>query len=133
MVTHGPSALQPALDPHSVTQSYLVFRVADWEGKNQCFRFHEGQRYSVALEYTRIPDSPLLGLMYKALGRQDTRSKNLVERLTIQDTANWISPYGRGKSIGWDFYSLLPGARATSDQHIPEDTKKHYTEPPECS
>jgi len=121
------------IDPHSVLQSFLVFRVEGWDDKNRCFRFHQGQKYQVSIEYRRVPENTLLSIIYGVLGRSGVRSEDLVEKLMVLDTANWMSPYGRGKSIGWDFYSLLPGARATSDQRVPEDTKKHYAEPPECS
>jgi hypothetical protein len=121
------------LDPHSVSQRFLVFRVEDWEGKNHCFRFHQGQRYSVSIEFNRVPESPILGLLYRVLGRYGTRSKDLVEDLKILETANWITPYGEGKSIGWDYFALLPGSRATSNKPVPEDTQKHYAEPQECS
>jgi hypothetical protein len=123
------------LEPHSVSQRTLVFRVEDWEGegKNHCFRFHQGLRYNVSIEFSRIPESPLLGLLYKVLGRQGKRSEELVEKLETLDTANWISPYGKGKSVGWDYYSLLPGARATSNEPIRENAVKHYSEPRECS
>jgi hypothetical protein len=121
------------LEPHSVSQSFLVFRVEDWDGKNRCFRFHQGQQYSASIEFRRVPENPLLRLLYWGTGRSGIRSGELVERLTILESANWISPYGRGESIGWDFYSLLPGARATSKKPVAVSTQKHYSEPAECS
>jgi hypothetical protein len=112
------------VQPHSIVKSVALFRVEGWASENLCFRFHQGATYRVEIEYRRVPDT----LIWHGNPRTDT----LIERLTMPETANWLSPYGEGQSIGWDFYSLQPGGRATSDEPIPEDTRKHYTETQPC-
>lgn len=122
-----------ALEPHSVSQTFLVFRVEDWDDENNCFRFHQGQKFSVTMEFRREPENWLLGIFYKVTGRSGIRTEDLVDKLTVLVTANWISPYGKGESVGWDFYSLLPGARATSNEPLAETTHKYYSETTKCS
>ena len=121
------------LEPHSVRQSVLVFRIRDWAGANQCFRFHQGQRYQADLVYNRIPQDPRIRFGWLLAGRGgEPTTQVLVDNLPILDTANLLSPYGKG-SIGWDYVSLLPGSRATTIKHLREDTTKYYTEPEPCS
>jgi hypothetical protein len=126
-----------ALDPHSVSRSVEVFRIEDWDkDPNQCFRFVPGQRYRVGIEYRRIPEDPRQGTIWRitgAGGGESVQKSTLIDSLTIQTTADFISPYGEGKSIGWDFYSLLPGSRSTEAGPVRRgDPKFRYSEVSPC-
>jgi hypothetical protein len=124
------------LEPHSVLQSMAVFRVERWENENECFRFIPGQRYRVDAEYQRVPEDPKQAAWWRLrrVGTEQKRTEVLVERLVIQTTADFISPYGQGESIGWDFYSLLPGSRSTRDETpLRGDPEHRYSEKPPCA
>jgi hypothetical protein len=112
------------VQPHSIVRSVTLFRVEDWAGRNRCFRFHQGESYRVEIQYRRVPDAPIW--------HQNPKTETLIERLTMLESVNWLSPYGEGSSMGWDFFTLLPGSRAANGMLIPEKTEKYYTEPPEC-
>ena len=122
------------VEPHSVKQTVSVFRVSDWIDKNECLRFHQGQNYHVELAYTRIPQNPTARLGWW-VGRSvsATGSQSLVDDMPILDTANLLSPYGKGTNIGWDYVSLLPGSRASRTKDLREDATKHYDELEQCS
>jgi hypothetical protein len=122
------------VEPHSVKQTVSVYRVSDWVGENACLRFHQGQNYQVDLTYDRIPQDPTvrLGWWLGASGG-GTITQSLVDDMPILNTANLLSPYGQGGSIGWDYVSLLPGSRASSAKDLPEDATKYYDELEQCS
>jgi hypothetical protein len=125
------------LQPHTVSQSMAVFRVEGWDREpNECFRFRPGERYRVGVEFQRIPEDPKQAAWWRVTGAgsETKREMTLVERLTLQTTADFLSPYGRGESIGWDFYSLLPGSRSTRDYIPPRGDPEHrYSEAPPCA
>jgi hypothetical protein len=120
------------VEPHSVKQTVSVFRVNNWDGENKCLRFHRGQNYQVALDYERLPRDPTWSLEGSWDGAQP-----LVHNLPILENANYLSPYGANhlspdKYPGRDYYSLLPGSRASRVKDLDEVEKKYYKEPEKC-
>jgi hypothetical protein len=116
------------IESHSAAKSVPLFRVEKWWEEYACFRFIPGQAYQVVLEFERVPEPPL---WHKSIQRQ-----LLVERLTIQPTADFLNVYGpeqEGESIGWDFHSLLPGSRSLQADTLPRaDPESRYKEEPPC-
>lgn len=102
---------------------------------NECFRFVPGDSYRVELGFRRIPEDAMQAFWWRLTGvsSETERTLPLIDTLTVQTTADFISPYGQRESIGWDFYSLLPGSRseqdATPQRGDPED---RYSERPPC-
>jgi hypothetical protein len=112
------------VEPHSVKPTVSVFRVNNWD-EHQCLRFHQGQNFKVVLEYRRIPQEPRVRLPSWLGGSEDEpKSQLLVDNLPILKSANRLSPY-----VGWDYYSLLPGSRASGAKDLPEDATMHYPGP----
>ena len=102
---------------------------------NDCFRFTPGERYQVELEFNRIPEDPQQSLWWRLTGKglETKRNVPLLDNLTIQTSADFISPYGKGKSIGWDYFSLLPGSRSTQSDTPPRgDPEYRYSEESPC-
>jgi len=128
------------IEPHTVMESVSVFRVAKWwSGQpNECFRFIPGDRYSVEIQYRRIPEDPKQAIWWRitGVGTKRERSMTVIEKLTIQTTVDFLNVYGPthpGENIGWDFFSLLPGSRSTQGGTVPRaDPKYRYEEEPPC-
>jgi hypothetical protein len=120
------SARDLQIEAHSVATTLGVYRVEGWLAPpNECFRFIPGDVYEVDLEFRRVPAPPFL--------QRGTTSAPLIERLTIQTTADFLSPYGEG-GIGWDYFSLLPGSRSThGDTPRRADPLHRPPEKPPCS
>jgi hypothetical protein len=118
------------VEPHSVAQSVLVFRVEGWfKPPNQCFRFIPGQSYRVDIQYTRFPEPPIW--------HKNPLTKTLVERLPIQTNVDFLNVYGPthgGENSGWDYVSLRPGTRSMQGGTVPRVAPEHrYNEEPPCS
>jgi hypothetical protein len=130
------------VEPHSVKQSVSVFRVNNWDAENKCLRFHQGQNYQVALDYDRIPQDPTVSLIDKWLkwlkwlpilgSRGETTPQPLVDNLPILESANDLSLYGEDY-LGWDYYSLLPGSRASRAEDLKEVWNKEDGDFADCS
>jgi hypothetical protein len=128
------------IEPHTVIQSISVFRIEGWfEEPNQCFRFIPGQRYRVEIRYLRIPEDPKVSAWWRLTGLRSERERTLtlVEQMTIQTTVDYLNVYGptkEGESIGWDFYSLLPGSRSLQGDTPPRaDADDRYSEEYPCT
>ena len=119
------------VEPHSVKPTVAVFRVHNWD-EHDCLRFHQGQNYKVVLEYRRIPQDPRDGLFGLRIGGSEDgpQPQPLVENLPILESANYLSVYG-----GWDYFSLLPGSRASEAiaKKLEEDDTKNYIDLKKCS
>lgn len=116
------------VEPHSVKKTVSVFRVNNWD-EHKCLRFHQGQNYKVELEYSRIPQKPRFRPSFRFRfweggSEVDQTSQPLVDNLPILKSANYLLVYE-----GWDYYSLLPGSRASAAEGLPEDATKHYPDP----
>jgi hypothetical protein len=130
------------LQPHSVTQNMLVFRVMGWEVEpNRSFRIKGDTHYRVSIEYEKIPTIEIRqvpkGLHWSFLhiaGRSTTTERLIadwhafeefdclqlhgrpVEPEDINDACEAHQWYKENDEIvpagyGWDFRSLVPGAR----------------------
>ena len=130
--SHPPKfATSVILEPHSVSQRVLVFRVSDWHETNYCFRFHQGQEFEATLTYQRIPPelrsrfpelrSRLLGALpwvpapRVPVPRVPAR---LEPNLPMITGTNDISPYSG------EYISLLRGTRAVNLNGTPRDIKE---------
>jgi hypothetical protein len=128
------------IEPHTVVQSASVFRVARWwSGQpNECFRFIPGESYEVEIKYLRIPEDPKVSTWWRLSGAsaERERSLTLIDRVTIQTTVDFLNVYGpahEGESIGWDFFSLLPGSRSTQGGSPPRAAPEYrYEEEAPC-
>lgn len=127
------------IEPHTVIQSISVFRVEGWfKEPNECFRFIPGQNYRVEIRYLRIPEDPKVSAWWRLSGLRSERERSmiLVERLTIQTTVDVLNVYGpvqEGESIGWDFFSLLPGSRTLQGGTPPRASQEvRYSEEDPC-
>jgi hypothetical protein len=128
------------IEPHTVMESVSVFRVAKWWSgqSNECFRFIPGDSYRMEIRYLRIPEDPKVSTWWRITGKGTARQRKLelVERLTIQTTVDFLNVYGPadpGENIGWDFYSLLPGTRSTQGGPVPRAAPEYrYKEERPC-
>jgi len=127
------------IEPHTVLQTVSVFRIEGWfKEPNQCFRFIPGQSYQVEIKFLRVPEDPKVSAWWRitGVGTGRERSVPLIERLTIQTNVDFLNVYGptqEGESIGWDFFSLLPGSRSTQGGSPPRGVLEHrYSEEPPC-
>lgn len=108
------------VEPHSVSQLVVVFREANWKRKKETgnsFHFSAGEEYQVDAVYERLPKGPgdYSKALISSLTRSDTRqedghSETLLCYFRIPENAKYLSLYGRGSGIGWDYWSFLPGA-----------------------
>jgi hypothetical protein len=129
------------IEPHTVMESVSVFRVAKWWQRqpNECFRFIPGESYRVEIRYLRIPEDPKVNIWWRiaGVGTARQRKAELIERLTIQQSTDYLNVYGPahpGESIAWDFFSLLPGTRSTQGGPVPRGRPEYrYKEEPPCS
>jgi len=110
--SHPPSfTTSLVLEPHSVSQRVLVFRVSDWHEANYCFRFHQGQKFEAVLSYERIPPRPMA-----RFGSGDPRDPVPLEPpLPLIEGTNDID------LNSWDYISLLRGSRAVNLNGTPRD------------
>lgn len=128
------------IEPHTVIQSISVFRVDGWfKEPNQCFRFIPGENYRVEIRYLRIPEDLKVSAWWRLTGARPDRERSitLVDQLTVQTTVDFLNVYGparEGESIGWDFFSLLPGSRSVQGDVQPRvDPEFRYSEEHPCA
>jgi hypothetical protein len=125
--SHPPSfATSLVLAPHSVSKRVLVFRVSKWNGRNYCFRFHQGQVLEGTLTYQRIPPE----LRARLSGALPRVRVPLEPNLPMIEGTNDIPRYSA------DYISLLRGSRAVnpdgSIKDIPEKPLSNETSESLC-
>jgi len=129
------------LEPHSVSQNLLVFRVMEWEGDNYTFRLKGDTHYRIDIEYEQVPTIEIrqvpkgLHWGFLHIAGRSTKTDRLISDLHTEKEIDCLQLHGepvepkdindaceahqkykdKGEAVpagyGWDYRSLVPGAR----------------------